>query len=297
MVYNPRSSSQALIKKEVLDKVRELRGYAVGKYEVRPTDVDDNASVLATLLQDDDIVITAGGDGTATIGLNGVILSKKSVQLMALPYGNFNDLAGVMGVKNVEDVIDGKDEKLWPLEVRVDGKHWRYAACYVTLGLFASSTKVFDVPEVRKKLREKKGIGRLVYSVWVLKDWYFKYHKREFLPAVFKINGVEMTGMTDYLAVNGKTVAKLMRGGRYYSDRRQFGVSVVSLARLGRLLRFMLKSMFVRVPVKSSNGDVLEFTGENEIEIQAEGEYQKLKNVRKIEIKKCESPVRVILKS
>ena len=296
LVYNPRSSKQALIKQEVLDEVRKLRGYTVGKYEVRPTNVDDNANVLAKLLQNDDIVITAGGDGTATIGLNGVILSKKSVRLAALPYGNFNDLAGILGVKSVKDVINGKEGELWPLEAKIDGKHWRYAGCYVTMGLFAESTKVFDEPEVRERLREKKGVMRLVYSVWVLKDWYFKNRKREFLPN-FKLNGRKIKGMTDYLAVNGKTVARMMRGGRYYRKVKRFGVRCENLAGFWRLVWFMMRSILVRMPTEASGGDVLEFTGENEVEIQAEGEYHRLKNVKKIDIRKCERPVRVILKA
>ncbi|MBR2996858.1 hypothetical protein IKF33_00210 [Candidatus Saccharibacteria bacterium] len=296
LVYNPRSSKQALIKQEVLDKVWELKGYTVGKYEVRPTNVDDNASVLAKLLEDDDILITAGGDGTATIGLNGAILSKKSVQLAALPYGNFNDLAGILKVKTIEDIVGGKTGKLWPLEVKIDGKHWRYAACYVTMGLFAESTKIFDVPKIRHKLREEKGLKRLVYSVWVLKDWYFKNRKREFLPT-FTLNGKKVEGMTDYLTVNGKTMAKMMRGGQYYSDAKKFGVRCENLAGFWSLVWFMMRSILAKVPVESSNGDVLEFVGENELEIQAEGEYQRLKNVKKIEIRKCENPVRVILKA
>lgn len=297
LVYNPRSSKQALIRKEVLDRVRGLRGYIVGKYEVRPTNVDDNASALAALLQDGDIVITAGGDGTATIGLNGVILSKKNVQLAALPYGNFNDLAAILKVKSVEDVISGKEGELWPLEIKIDGEHWRYAACYVTMGLFAESTKIFDEPEVRRKLKKKKGLRRLVYSVWVLAEWYFKNRKREFLPAEFKLNGREVRGMTDYLAVNGRTMAKMMRAGRYYDDARRFGVRCENLARFWPLVRFMARSILIWVPVRSSDSEVLEFTGTNEMEIQAEGEYQRLKNVKKVEIRKCEQPVRVILKA
>ena len=65
IVYNPRSSRYELVKKEVLEKIRGLKGFAIGKYEVKPSNVDENAKELAKILIDGDIVITAGGDGTA----------------------------------------------------------------------------------------------------------------------------------------------------------------------------------------------------------------------------------------
>ena len=93
IVYNPRSSKAMFVKDKVFGPLREIKGVMIGKYEIQPTDVDDNAKRLAEFLLDGDIVVTAGGDGTATIGLNGVILSEKIVRFMALPYGNFNDMA------------------------------------------------------------------------------------------------------------------------------------------------------------------------------------------------------------
>ena len=60
IVYNPRSSKHALVEKEVLEPARQMKGWMVGKYEVKPTDVDDNAAKLAQILKDGDLVVTAG---------------------------------------------------------------------------------------------------------------------------------------------------------------------------------------------------------------------------------------------
>ena len=81
LVYNPRSSKANFVKEQVASPLRDIPGVMFGKYEVKPTDVDDNAEQLSKILMDGDIVIAAGGDGTATIGLNGVMLSKKAVQI------------------------------------------------------------------------------------------------------------------------------------------------------------------------------------------------------------------------
>ena len=69
IIYNPRSSRFKDVEKEVLAKIRDLRGYMVGKYEILPTDVDDNAAKLAKFIRDDDLIIAAGGDATAVVAV------------------------------------------------------------------------------------------------------------------------------------------------------------------------------------------------------------------------------------
>ena len=54
LVYNPRSSRYADVKHEVLARVKDLSGYLVGKYEVAPTNLDDNISKLAKIIKDGD---------------------------------------------------------------------------------------------------------------------------------------------------------------------------------------------------------------------------------------------------
>ena len=99
VVYNPRSSHHQAIEREVLAPVRKLQGWLVGKYEVKSESLEENARALAELLHDGDLVITAGGDGTATMATNGIMLSKKDVTLGVLGYGNFDDMARMLKTK------------------------------------------------------------------------------------------------------------------------------------------------------------------------------------------------------
>lgn len=306
IVYNPRSSKAKMVEAEVLGPARKLEGWLVGKYQVKATDVDDNARELAKILNDGDLVIAAGGDGTAVIATNGVMLSRKDVTLGVLGYGNFNDMARMLGMKRaveyggeyvggvteiVEKFVEGKVKEIYPLEVRVNGEHWRYAPCYVTLGLFAESVAVFDEEKVRKKLRTgKKG---LVFSVWNLAKWYFKNRKREFLPK----GEVERGGLmqtfpekaTDYMAINGSSVARVMRGGKGYRKKEVFRSNVSGLGGFFGLMWFMLRSILVRVPGKKTEGDVIRFAAPGEVEIQAEGEYRRLKEVKEITVGKAKA--------
>ena len=162
VVYNPNSSHHVAIEREVLAPVRKLSGWLVGKYEVGMLDVGGNADKLAKIIDDGDLVIAAGGDGTATLAANAVMRAGKDVTLGVLGYGNFNDFARMLRTKHavpygdeyvggvteiVEKFARGEVTEIYPLEVLVDGEHWRYAPCNVTVGMFAASTAVFEVGE------------------------------------------------------------------------------------------------------------------------------------------------------
>ena len=290
LVYNPRSSGFKTVEDEVITPLRQLKNLTLLKYAVRPTNVDDNATQLSTLLHDGDLVLVAGGDGTATIALNGVVLSKKSVRLAVLGYGNFNDFARTLGRYDFDYVLqhyfaaDAPTRQLYPLDIRVNGEHWRYAASYLTIGLFAESTQVFDQPEVRTFL-QKHG-KNLFFSVLMLARWYFTNRRREFIPQ-FKLNGqVVAPHTTDLMAVSSKSVAKVMRGVKAYLSPDDFLLTTARLGSFWRLIGFMLRSMFYRLPGQMTKTATLQFARPAQIELQAEGEYQKFSNVKTIEINK-----------
>lgn len=293
LVYNPHSSRYQDVQKEVLAPARELKGYMIGKYEVEPTDVDKNAIKLAKIIKNDDLILSVGGDATAVISANAIIRSNKDAHLSALPYGNFNDLAHTLGTKTLTDVIDKAPTKLYPLEILVDNKLFRYATCYVTIGMTAEAVKLYDTPSLRKKL--KSGFGRKIGSYTSLAGWYFKNrHKKVFLPE-FKLNGVKKHPKTsDYAAVNGHYMARVMRGGEDYLKPKTFRSETDRLTNFWRLTKLMLKSIFHRIPGSDTTGDTLEFLQPANVELQAEGEYIKLENINSITIRKGTKCLKVI---
>ncbi len=302
IVCNPRSSRYARVRKEVLDflmnpnHLREkfgISGVKIFKYEVAPTDVDDNAMRLSKLIFDDDLVLAVGGDATGVIGLNAVILSGKDVTLAALPYGNFNDLARTLGLKKLEDVFCGQTKKLYPLDILVDDEHFRFASCYVTIGMMAEAVELFDSKKVRLGLRKKK--NRAVRSYFELAKWYFIHrHKKEFLPD-FELNGFLKHKKSDYIAVNGKSLARVVRGEKNAWSPNVFTRRVGKMTSFVRLVWFMAKGMLFHVTgdeVKKE--DTLQFVKPADVEIQAEGEYKRFVGIKKIQIKKDSRFVKVI---
>ena len=310
-MLNPRSSQYAAVTREILEPARKLKGWTVGKFELDLGDVDENAVRLAGILQDGDLVVAAGGDGTASVAVNGVMMAeegqsgvgagaRKRVTLAALGYGNFNDTARMLGVRRregLEEVVarfaQGQTAEIYPLEALVNGKHWRYAAAYVTVGMLAASTAVFDTEPVRWKLREGK--PRLIFSLWSLVKWYARHHRQDWLPEGYRNGEAWAARTTDYVAVNGKSVAQVMRGGKWYLDPQEFQGGVMRLGSFWRVGWMMLTSIFRRVPGETTRGDRLDFVEPSSVVMQAEGEHEKLTGVERIEVRKARRGMRVVM--
>ena len=295
IVYNPRSSRYLDVKQEVLSRAKELNGYLVGKYEVTDTHIDDNITKLSKLLEDGDVVLSAGGDATAIIAVNAILKSGKDVTLSVLPYGNFNDLARTLRTRNFDDVFlgDASVRNFYPLEIIVDGKFFRYSTCYVTIGMMAESVGLYNEPKMRRKLKKK--FGRQISSYTQLASWYFKNRRnRIFLPE-FKLNGVlQPKKSSDYAAVNGRSMARVMKGGEDYRDPQFFRHKVDRLANFYRLVVLMSRSILSRIPGTATDGDMIEFINPSTVAIQAEGEGATFENVKTIEIRKGKKCLKVI---
>lgn len=275
--------------------LRNLNGYMIGKYEIQRIGVDKNVEQFAKLVQDGDLVLSVGGDATGVIAANGVLKSGKDATLAVLPYGNFNDLARTLGTKKLDDVFKGKTRKMWPLEILVDGKHYRFATCYTTIGMTAEAVELFDDSKVRKGLQ--KGHKSSWRSYILLMKWYFKNrHKKVFLPE-FKLNGKLMSKkVSDYAAVNGRRMCRVMKGNDCFLTAKKFRHMTGELVSFWRLTVLMVRSILKKVPGRDTTGDVLEFVKPSTVEVQAEGEYQIFSGISKIEVKKSEKPLKVIMK-
>lgn len=300
IVYNPRSSHFGDVKEQVIEPARHLRGWTVARFEVSQEKVDANAKRLSKILNDNDTVIAAGGDGTASAATNGILLSSaQNVRLGVMGMGNFNDTARCFKNLKFEDIETARTEEVWPLDCSVNGRHWRYANCYVTVGLLAESCEVFDEPKTRKTLR--KGGKKTLFSLFSLFKWWIKNHKKMFMPSFSLMDSsgdeIDKTGVSDYLAVNSLTAAKIMKGGDYYADEKDFLSSTGELGRFWKMVGYMLKAVFKKVPGESSEYDRLTFNVLSKVAIQAEGEYDTLENVKAIEVRKSKKPLLVLMKA
>ena len=297
VVYNPNSSNYVRVKNEVLEKLPRINGFMIGKFIIEKAPFEDNVKRLKKVLEDGDVVLSAGGDATAAVSANAILESSKDVTLSVLPYGNFNDLARTLRTFKFDDILNSgfKSTNFYPLDVIVDGKHWRYACCYVTIGMTAESVALFDDKKIRKKLQ--KGHKSSWRSYIYLMKWYFKNrHKKTFIPE-FKINGeLQHKKTSDYAAVSGSSMCRVMKGGKDFLKPDVFRSYADRLAtNFWRLTKLMTKSILSRVPGKETKGDILEFIEPSTVSLQAEGEYKTFENIKIIEVRKPKKCLKVIL--
>ena len=185
--------------------------------------------------------------------------------------------------------------KLYPLEIYVDGHFWRYATCYVTIGMTAAAVELFDAPKFRKYMQ--KGHKSSWRSYFALAKWYFKNrHQKDFLPE-FTINGKKtVKKASDYAAVNGKSMCRVMKGADDWRKPYIFRSAALKTVSFPRLFMLMAKSILHRTPGIDTKSDLLEFKNPATVELQAEGEYQVFENIKKIEVKKGNKCLKVITK-
>lgn len=306
VIYNPYSSQCTRIEHDVLRHLHRLKGYTVGKVAIKLEPFAKNLQHIKSLLKDGDIVLAVGGDATAAVAANAILESQKNATLGVLPYGNFNDLARTLGTMHPRDLLQATDDsdrltfasstrELYPLDISVNQKHFRYAACYVSIGMTAEAVEIFDDPKIRRNLR--KGHHSSWRSYLHLARWYFKNrHSKVFLPP-FTINGHPAThGVSDYFAVNGRSVCRVMRGTSACFESSGFHRYTGRLTRFPVLFRFMATAILHHIPGSSASSDRLAFSRPASVELQAEGDYQVFDSVTSITIAKSPRPIRVICK-
>lgn len=262
LVCNRKSTGYKRVEKEVVTTLREFilqqKGITFLRFDVESPTLEENAKRLANLIGDGDVVLVAGGDGTAGIGVNGIMQSGKDAKFYVIPYGNFNDI--------IQILRSNSGKKVFPIEALIDGKHFRYALAYFTIGMMAESTKIFDDEKVRRKLRKSK--FNLIFSLKTLLMWFFVNRKKDYIT----IDGQKYS---DILVVNGKNVARLMKGGEYYLGET-FLYTEQRLNNFFAMVFFMLQAMFSGIPGKKLKNKRIRFEEKQRIFIQSEGEYKDL---------------------
>lgn len=296
-VYNPHSSNYRRVEGEVLSRLPSLKSTMIGKFAIEKAPFERNVSRLKRVIRDGDFIVVAGGDATAAVTVNAVMESGKDVTLGVLPYGNFNDLARTLGTMRPSDIFDAdyQVQRLYPLDIAVDGQHWRYASCYVTAGMTAEAVELFDEPKFRAYMQ--RGHKSSWRSYLALAGWYFRHRHRKIFVPECTINGRPTEPrLSDYCALSGRSMCRVMRGGRDYLKPRVFRSAAYRLTSFPRLFILMARSILHRTPGTETTRDVIDFVAPATLELQAEGEYQIFRDIRQITVEKPGKYIKVITK-
>jgi hypothetical protein len=268
----------------------------VVEYSIEPTSFENNTEELARALKKSDLLIVAGGDGTASIAANAILQSDvKDAKMAVFGYGNFNDYQSNFGLKkkHLEQVLQGKRRStvVRPAEISLDGKFWRFATLYFTAGLLAKSTQVFEEKKVRATISRKRGLRRLIYSLWQLMFWFVRETSARKKENIIEVNGRKAT---DFGVMNGRKMAKILRNRKNYLDSWQVGAFRAKLTNLIKAGFFVIGGTIFGVATEGYDETVWELSARRGLWLQTEGEGHYEKSVQKIEAKKSERTIEII---
>ena len=298
IVYNPRSSRFSEIEREVILPARKLKGWMVLKFEVKKGNVEADAAELTKVIRKGDLILSAGGDGTASMVMNAILWSGKLATMGVMGLGNFNDFYTTTGELKFSQIVkkfeEGKVETLYPLRVEVNGELFRYAGMYVTVGMMAEATGVFDQKRTRKRLSRAR--NRMSFAAGRLFKWYMKNKwRKDFLPEGAEVNGEALLkNTTDYVAVNGESLAGIVPAEGWTGESEKFWSGTLKGRSFFRLFVKFVKAVEEELPGRETTGDVIKFKNPYNIYIHVEGENEKMEGVGEISVKKTGEYVRVI---
>ena len=308
LVINPRSSGYSLVHEKIVHNINRLNLAENQRmtYEIQTTNPLDNAEKMAKLLQDDDTVLVAGGDGTAHIATNAIIFSNKTgVKIKYTGFGNFNDYAHSFSGNNSRSCLNAiKDGKvvaeLKPLKIYINDEFYRLAPLYATVGLTAEMAEIFEHPKVRGALKITPGRNtRLILSLLAATRFYFNHRRTNIL----NIKNIGLDGdeciknknnITDIVFMNGPRMARIMKSNYNKKHPENFGFRVLDSSKIIKNIPFITKGLFGFLPLKRVISAQINFKKPQDIFFQIEGESATVKNVSSINVEQSNQIINIL---
>lgn len=232
VVINP-NSGKGICKRDEIENVLKEHGY---DSEIFFTEYSHHAEEIVYNIDNADLVVSLGGDGTFSEVMNGNIKREKPLLLSHIPVGTTNDIGHMYGlgdnvIKNLTAILDGciKEVDVCTINNR--------SFVYV-----ASFGKFMEIPyETPQNL--KKRIGHMAYLINGAKDLFKKTPK---YPVTYEIDGVKHYGEYTFIIVsNANRIAGI---NNFYRDMKlddnKFEVMFCSIRNLAKLAQafYLLKT-------------------------------------------------------
>jgi hypothetical protein len=267
-------------------------------YPTKYADSEHNIDDMRSIFQDGDTLLCAGGDGTVMQVANAVLRNNHlNTRVGYLAYGNFNDLAG--RTRNPLELLNPAAQiaERYPLTITVDGRYWRDAPGYMTIGFTAVAASRFAHPEVREHMKRAPEWAKLAASIGRLGITYF-HDRRTFLPP-FSTNESPIVhhAVTDIIALNNRHAGRIIRSETDYGTAATFGYHTADVSTIAKNIPFGLRALSGHAPLAPLSHLAIDFQTPASLPIQTEGEFAELTDVTRICIYKDPAKVLRVLRA
>ena len=195
VIYNKKSGSgKFLIYKDKIEKFLNDENYDVEFYNI--FDINDELYKKILVLDKNDLVMTAGGDGTFNMMINEHIKNNSDTIVTHLPFGTTNDISKNFNLKlnNIKEILKGDILNLDIL--KLNNKYFVYVAAIGTISSSSYQTKQSDKLKYKTFAYLHKVIDK------IKKEGIEKYHIK------YKTNGVEKEFRCNHIVIsNAKGIA------------------------------------------------------------------------------------------
>ena len=210
LIYNPNSGKKTKKKlKMVADLGRIERMFKKYEYEVEvfETKYQGHAKEIVTGLDQVDLVVSLGGDGTYNEVMTGNFERKEKIVLSHLPYGTTNDIGNMFGLgknlyKNLDLILSGE---IRGIDIcTINDRPFTYTAGF---------GKFMNVPyETNRSM--KKRIGQLAYVVEGVLDFFHK--KTHLYEITYEVGNEKYHGLYSFALIsNANRIAGI---NNFYQD-------------------------------------------------------------------------------
>ncbi len=305
IISNPFSSRASEVQQHVIDPlmIGPIENREIVQFSVTNKDRFETIQQIADIIQPHDRIIVAGGDGTGSVTINGIMNAPNStgVRVGFLPYGNFNDMAATFtdrSAKKYPIQLLTSDETITvhPLDIIVDQQHHQYALLYATVGWTALAAAEFDKPKKRNNLQQKNQ-ANLASSLIDIANMYFRTRHSSYLPPFHRYAQAEQTRVTDILAINGPIMTKIIRSGQDIYQTDDFLSNDLDISQffansdlLGRSALNYIFGTHLTLPGVPRASDMINFTSPADVPLQIDGEVSLLTSISSLVITKDQLP-------
>lgn len=220
------------LKKNDLSKINQIlaeKGYNTTLYL---TNKNGDATRIITVLEDVDLVLSIGGDGTFNEIVTGNLKREKKLLLSHIPVGTTNDIGNMLGmkkniVKNLSEILDGEVKSV---DIgMINNQPFVYVAGF---------GKFINVPyETSRKM--KKQLGYLAYLVNGAKEFFLKTKLYEL---EYEVDGKSYYGLYSLILISNAN--RIAGFNNIYKDVKlndnKFEVVFCNISRLNDLMKTIM---------------------------------------------------------
>lgn len=195
-IYNPNSGKKTFRKNKIVTDFKKIEKiFSSYQYDVDfiKTKYSGHAKEIVKDLENADLVVSLGGDGTFNEVVSGNLLRTDNLVVSHLPYGTTNDIGAMFGLgkniyKNLKLLLSGQERQIDIC--LVNGEPFVYVAGF---------GKFMNIPYETKRDLKKK-IGYTAYVVNAIEE--FLFNKTPLYEMSYEVDGEKYHGLYSFALIS-----------------------------------------------------------------------------------------------